>query len=449
MQAGAQNTRKKLSRQWLYMAALVLFLTFLASAFFQKAAFNLAILCTTLMSALIFDSISKTRENFLKCSLQSLSRKTDASSDCLEVLKELSYKVSQLEKSNAEYKQEELLLSEFSDSVLLVLDKNAKVLAANQSMWRNWGLAATALQGQNFAAYLDLNSQNKLKLLLESAQKSKKSEESKLRINSPTKSFLVVLLKVEWSETKEVFFCLAEDISQQTLLQNIKHEYAAMLTHDLRSPLSALKISLEHLQDCSKGQVSPEIEKSLNSASSSLSQLFSLINKLIVLDQSESGELSLQKKMYPLESIVEEAISIVQALAGARSIQITKRIEDLVVWCDKESIIQVLINLLANAIRYSPSSGEIKILAKAHMQELELQIEDMGAGVPDNMKTVIFERYKTIEEQRNRQESSGLGLAVSKALISAHGGRIGVRDSKEGGAVFYFTLQLATEQEIG
>jgi len=357
--------------------------------------------------------------------------------------------LEELKHRQDEFEQEQTLICEFADNTLLVLNEDRTIACANQSLVRTWGITPSSVSGEPIASLFFASEHGKLSDLLHRASKSKTPETEKLHAYSAVFPQLYVLLTVEWSETKQAYFCIAADISERQLIENIKHEYAAMLTHDLRSPVFALKLTLENLKDGLHGALTPEAETSLNSGMVGLSQLSNLITKLILLDQSESGELKLEQRMYPLSDIVDDALSLARPLADARAITLKSTIDDWIAWCDKNAILQVLTNIIANAIRHSPDGGTIHITGIRRLGELEIVISDRGPGVANASKSLIFDRYKSVTPAIRSDESTGLGLAVAKAIVGAHGGKIGVRDNEGGGAQFFFTLNLATEEEIG
>ena len=116
--------------------------------------------------------------------------------------------------------------------------------------------------------------------------------------------------------------------------------------------------------------------------------------------------------------------------------------EDMALFADRDQIIQVLTNLLTNAIKFSPTGGMIYVKSCKHSESVEIRICDSGPGVEEEMKTVIFEKFSQIMLARSRREGTGLGLAISKSIVEGHGGSIGV-DSREGiGSEFWFTIPL-------
>ena len=439
-------------RVWAIIATLLLLGSFWLSKLAPAQPLLMTALAVLELAALSFFMLwSRWRwqENLLKGQMEQLCGAEPSASSALDQFRQVEKTYANVRARVEEFEQEELLLCEFADHVLLVLLENGTITVANQSMWRSWGLSPSAVSGLPLQALLPNSEHDGLSSLLRRACQSKAPESAEFRILSPARPQLYIDLTVEWSQTKESFFCVAVDVSQRKMIENIKHEYAAMLTHDLRTPVAALKLTLENIQDGLEGSATSSDDTSLVSAMRALSQLSGLIGKLILLDQSESGELKLEKRMYPIAGIKDEALSLVKPLADARLISLVADVDESIVWCDRDMILQVLINILANAIRYSPERGQIKLRAQVKMQELELSLEDCGPGVPESQKTLVFERYKTVELKARPGESTGLGLAVSKAIIDAHGGKIGVRDRSGGGAAFYFTLAVASEAEIG
>ena len=434
----------------LSLAITQLLIFFFVAPLCAQQPLLLIVLACTNASALAFFllwSHSAQAERWIKQELCSL---LEPSNDpALLQFARLADTFEDLKSRRDELEQEQTLICEFADNALLVVGKEQTVACTNQSFMRIWGVAPSVVSGEPAASLFLASEHSKLKALLDRARESRTPETEELQAHSSVFQQLYVKLTVEWSDTMQAYFCIASDISERRMIENIKHEYAAMLTHDLRSPVSALKLTLENLKDGLHGELTAEAETSLNSGMIGLSQLSNLIAKLILLDQSESGELKLEQRMYPLSDIIEDAMSLLKPLSEARGVRLHSTIDDWIVWCDKNAILQVFTNIIANAIRYSPGGETILITGTVRLRELEAEIADRGPGISDANKAIIFQRYKSISPAR-QNESTGLGLAVAKAIVAAHGGKIGVRDNKGGGgAAFFFTLGLATEEEIG
>lgn len=151
--------------------------------------------------------------------------------------------------------------------------------------------------------------------------------------------------------------------------------------------------------------------------------------------------MQLMREQLDLQPIIRRSIEAVSVIASARKIQFEAGFENPTVNVDGDRIVQILINLLGNAVKYSPEGGVIHVNVSDQEQLVRIEVVDQGPGIPEHEQSSIFERFKQIESVNyKRSGSSGLGLAICKALVESHGGRIGVSSEEGKGSCFWFTL---------
>jgi PAS domain S-box-containing protein len=232
------------------------------------------------------------------------------------------------------------------------------------------------------------------------------------------------------------------DITQRYEVEQLKKDFVAMVSHDLRTPLTSLLSSLTLLSTGSSGRLDAQSTKIVASAEDELTRLIRLINDLLDVAKMEAGKLELQLDGFEVSSIVSAAVNAVSGLAKVKeiSIDVVKTKAEIV--ADKDRVVQVLVNLLSNAIKFSPQGGSIQISVEETADWLELSVIDHGPGIPRDSRDLIFERFKQLKGAAALDVSvgSGLGLAICKKIVQAHSGSIGV-DSKEGeGSRFWFRI---------
>ncbi|CAN5951437.1 unnamed protein product [Sphagnum jensenii] len=162
-----------------------------------------------------------------------------------------------------------------------------------------------------------------------------------------------------------------------------------------------------------------------------------------LIERLESGSIELDFSKQSIELIIQHAIDSVQSLAEMKKIAIRVRIlGDTELSCDQERITDVIINFLHNAIKFSPKESEIQVEAKDLGNKLEVKVKDCGKGVKEEEREAIFERFRqsTTDSSEMQAQGSGLGLAIAKAVIVAHGGRIGVKSNEPAGSIFWFRI---------
>lgn len=222
-----------------------------------------------------------------------------------------------------------------------------------------------------------------------------------------------------------------------------KQEFISMISHDLRSPLSSLQMTLALVVKGSYGTLTDIGRTRVSKAERSIERLISLISELLDIEKIEAGMLELDRDTMDLKAAIGIAIETVGQLADDHSIEIKDEAPEMEIYADRRRIEQVMVNLLSNAIKYSPKETTVVLDAVKEANYVELRVIDQGKGVPAEDRDQIFERFKQVKRvEETKEKSTGLGLAICKAVVEAHGGTIGVRPNEEKGSTFWFRLPL-------
>lgn len=237
---------------------------------------------------------------------------------------------------------------------------------------------------------------------------------------------------------------IARDIREKRELERMKREFVSIVSHELRTPLTAIHGSLTALNTGKLGSLSPPGERLLQIAEQSTTRLIKLINDILDLERLESGKVSLNLQIFSIEEVLSRAIETVQMVAEQDHIQIHSGVQpNLQAKGDPDLLIQVLTNLLGNAIKFSPSFGQIWVTAESTNQQLHIRVQDQGRGIPSDKLEYIFERFQQVDASDSRQKGgSGLGLAICRLIVQQHGGRIWSESEPEKGSIFHISLPL-------
>ncbi|MBS1953725.1 MAG: HAMP domain-containing histidine kinase [Cyanobacteria bacterium SZAS-4] len=228
-------------------------------------------------------------------------------------------------------------------------------------------------------------------------------------------------------------------------VERVKQQFVSMISHDLRTPLSAVKSTLELLGAGALGALSEKAQLKVTRAEDNLRHTMDLINNLLDLEKMESGRMELDLKHTELQPILDRCTEAVSALADRKAILVKSAQTQAAVMADERRLSQLIINLLGNAIKFSPEKSEIDIEIKSTKSMTKISIIDQGPGIPTAQKDLIFDRYhQTGTDEAARVEGTGLGLAICKAIAEGHNGSIGV-DSLEGkGSTFWFSVPTSS-----
>ncbi len=252
----------------------------------------------------------------------------------------------------------------------------------------------------------------------------------------------------ELSDVAKAFNLMADELersfARQKQLEQARRDLTAAVSHDLRTPLTSIRAMIEALSD---GVVSnPDtVQRYYAAIRAQTENLSGLINDLFELSQLESGQVQLRKEPVNLNDLLSDVIESMQPQANAKNISIAG------VFCPDTPIVQaevlkiqrVLYNLLQNAIRHTPAGGSISLSIAITPQGVQVEIADTGEGIPATDLPHIFEQFYRGDKSRSRQTGgAGLGLAIAKRIIEAHGGQIRVESQMAQGSKFSFILPL-------
>ena len=241
------------------------------------------------------------------------------------------------------------------------------------------------------------------------------------------------------------------DVTDEEYIHRLLGDFMANITHEFRTPLSALEASTELLLDNLGNLTQPEIEELLVSLNLGITNLQALIDNLIEAASMEAGrfKVSLQPVLY--DAILTDAREVIEPLAKKYALHLSTLpvTEPIIVLADKRRTVQVLVNLLSNAIKHSPVKGLIKINHFFEEDKLRIEVHDQGSGVPIEHRDNLFRRFSHLDVQNERaKQGAGLGLSVVKAIVEAQGGEVGITDLPKGGTSFWFTLPLANGSQV-
>lgn len=231
---------------------------------------------------------------------------------------------------------------------------------------------------------------------------------------------------------------MAENLAQ---IFDARRQLIAWASHDLRTPLAAIKAMLEAIED----GLAP-VDEYLPVLHEQVGTLGMLIDDLFELARIDAGTLTLELEDTSLFELVASCVRTVEAEAQARRVHIDIRIGSGLpnVHCAQHHVQRVLLNLLTNALRYTPSDGSVAVIAEPVGDEIHVRVEDTGQGLSPESAERMFERFWRADPSRTRSSgNAGLGLAIARGLVEAQGGRIWAENRPEGGARVAFSLPLA------
>ena len=223
-----------------------------------------------------------------------------------------------------------------------------------------------------------------------------------------------------------------------------KSEFLANMSHELRTPLNAIIGFSEVLSERMFGELNEKQEEYLRDIYASGQHLLSLINDILDLSKIEAGRMELELSDFDLPTAIGNALILVRERAGRRDITLRQAVDPPLgqIRGDERKIKQVLLNLLSNALKFTPEGGRVEVRASAVDTMAEISVADTGVGIAPEDQDAIFEEFRQVGTADKKAEGTGLGLALSRKFIELHGGRIWVRSQVGEGSTFVFTIPV-------
>lgn len=222
---------------------------------------------------------------------------------------------------------------------------------------------------------------------------------------------------------------------------NIKTEFISNITHELLTPLTSIRGFAELIDDETMGKINPEQKKSLGIILRNSDRLIKLIKELLDSSNLEKNKLGLHFRIVSINSVLSKSIQDIHPQANDKQITIIKDFQHLPdIWGDEERLIQVIMNLLINAIKFTPPGGKITIRASDDKDQVKISITDTGIGIPEEKLKTIFDRFYQVDGSSSRKYGGvGLGLSICKNIIDKHYGKIWAQSNGQG-STFHIVL---------
>lgn len=339
--------------------------------------------------------------------------------------------------------------------VICSIDGNGSFIAVSPASEKLWGYKPVDLVGKSWLEFIHSEDVTRAIAWSDNLRKTASDGVLEMRVVRKDGTLIDVRWSSHWSAAERSMFCVVHDISERLELERFKQQFVATISHDLRTPLSAVKSTLELLGAGTWGELSEHGQTKVARAEDNLRHTIDLINNLLDLEKMEAAKIELNKVEVALDKVLKQSGTVVAPLAEAKSVKLEIPEVDVVLNADEQRLSQVIINLLGNAIKFSPHESTVKVdvdvknggrkdsVLNDSPNMVRVSVTDKGTGIPAEMRELIFDRYRQLPATPGGGKPSvgtGLGLAICKEIVEAHGGRIGV-DSEEGaGSTFWFEL---------
>ncbi len=239
---------------------------------------------------------------------------------------------------------------------------------------------------------------------------------------------------------------LLHDITLEKTIGKMKEDFTNMMVHELRAPLTSVKVSAELLAK-SESTLQPEQKRQLLTLIDTQSKsLLEEVSAILDAAKLEAGRFEINKQPTDLMQVIQEKASLFAPQAQAKHIHLTLAIPEALpeIAVDKQYISRVIQNLISNSMKFTPEGGTISVIARRKDQDIEIMVADTGPGIPKEKQASLFNRFSQVGNASMNHQGSGLGLYISKGIIEAHGGTISLTSEEGHGTTISFTLPIVT-----
>jgi signal transduction histidine kinase len=231
--------------------------------------------------------------------------------------------------------------------------------------------------------------------------------------------------------------------------ERAKDELLAVVGHELRTPLTSIRGSLGLLEDGVLGELPPEAANMVAVAVLNTDRLVRLINDILDIERMAAGRLAFEPAAVEAAELVSQSMRVLQATADAAGVALRGDATRVAVLADGDRIVQALVNLLGNAVKFSTRGGVVTVAVEQVREGALFSVRDTGRGIPADRLEGIFERFRQVDASDAREKGgTGLGLPIARGIVDQHGGRMWVESREGEGSTFRFTLPAAGEDRL-
>lgn len=359
------------------------------------------------------------------------------------------YQKVNLQKLLEEKKRTEAILRSVGDC-MIVIDPNYKIIRVNPSAERVFYLIPGISLGQDFRNII--KSEELFKIIESSIERGGDTSGSALptfewEFDRVKKHFQVKVFPVEREDGVRIaYIILLEDITKLKELDQLKSDFISIASHELRTPLTSIIMSLGMVADGSAGGLNEDQQELLDAAYEDAERMRHMMSNLLDISRIETGRIEMELTSIPPAKMIDDLLSSFKLQAQSKDVELKANAsKDLPkVRADYNRVLQVLGNLVGNALRYTPKGGVIKVSAKELHNYIQFTISDTGPGIPRDYLKKVFRKFVQVSEDPN-PGGAGLGLALCFEIIKAHNGDIWVNSQLGKGAHFHFTLPVVQD----
>jgi PAS domain S-box-containing protein len=355
----------------------------------------------------------------------------------------------QMAHSIADSNHKERAVIENAIDTICAIDKDGRFTTANPASFKLFHIEPEDLIGSRLIDFIAEEDRARMVEWIANLRSDSSAGEQEFAVVRRDGGFVDTLWSGYWSASEKSLFVVVHDITDRKELERAKQELVAMLTHDLRSPLTTVLGMIEMANAGMLGDLNERGVRLVKSAERNSFRMLSLINDLLDIEKIKSGTMQLSCERVLVQDLFNEVQMSCADWLAENNITLDCTRSDLALNADKEKLSRVIFNLVSNAIKFSPPGGSIKLQAISSGKSVDISVTDQGPGIPPDMVSLIFERFQQVSAATHQGKGgTGLGLAICKAIVDLHGGKIwvtnvGAPGSGQSGSSFHVLIERA------
>lgn len=349
-----------------------------------------------------------------------------------------------LNRSEQKYRQVVECVVDYS---IFTLNLEGYITSWNTGAEQTFGYSAHEIVGKHYALLFkknEVNSKDPWHILYKVSIHGKYADEEQMVTRLNRMFWASVVISAIRDDEKHLYgySVILRDTSEQRTQEKKKDEFISIASHELKTPVTSLKAFTQVLMRFYAREENKNPIKYLHKMDLQLDRLTLLVNDLLDVSRIQSGKIALRSETIDINELVHDTVEDLQELARSHELMVTGKVLHEVT-ADKDRINQVLINLLTNAIKYSPESSKVIVTLSQDGNRAVVGVKDYGIGVPSEYQNKIFERFFRVHDIDNNDfPGLGMGLYISSEIIKRHNGSVWVESKENDGSTFYFSLPL-------
>lgn len=238
---------------------------------------------------------------------------------------------------------------------------------------------------------------------------------------------------------------IARDITEKKHLERLTKDFVSTVSHELRTPLTSIAGSLGLLIGTASNDMPARTRHLLDLAQANSKRLINLVNDILDMDKLESGKATFKFRLVDVRPLIEQTVEANLGFADTYLVRLRHEVSaDGEIWCDADRLVQVVTNLISNAVKFSPPDGEVVVAVARRGEGFRISVSDQGGGVPPEFRSRIFHKFAQADGTNTRRTGgTGLGLSIVREIVGRLGGEVSFADAPERGTVFYVDLPEA------